>query len=42
MSAIERAPVRRRMDLARMTNLALYTNGPVADGEFYVSRVWLE
>ncbi|HEX7375018.1 MAG TPA: hypothetical protein VF277_08580, partial [Steroidobacteraceae bacterium] len=42
MSAIQNAPVRRRMDLERMANVALYTNGPAADGEFYVSRVWLE
>jgi hypothetical protein len=42
VAAIEAAPAHRRMDLARIANLMLFSHAPAAGTEFYVSRVWLE
>lgn len=42
VAAIEAAPRGRRMDLAAVDELLLFTTAPVAGDRLYVSRVWLE
>ena len=42
MAEIERAPARRRMDLAKVANVMLFATRPMQGESFYVSRIWLE
>jgi len=42
IAAIAAAPAHRRMDMARIANVMLFSHAPAAGTEFYVSRVWLE
>jgi hypothetical protein len=42
LSAVEEAPERRPMDLARIANVMLFGGESAQPGEMYVSRIWLE
>lgn len=42
LEAIAAAPRGRRMDLSAMADVMLFTGQPVAAGDFYVTRIWLE
>jgi hypothetical protein len=42
LAAVESAPARRRMDMARIANVMLYSPRPVVGTEYYLSRAWLE
>jgi hypothetical protein len=42
LAAIAAAPRGRRMDLAAIADLMLFARHPPGDGDFYVTRIWLE
>jgi hypothetical protein len=42
LEAIQSAPARRRMDLARIDNVMVFGRPPAASGVLYVSRIGLE
>jgi VanZ family protein len=42
LTAIEQAPVGRRMDLGDIANVMLFATAPLPGDVFYVSRIWLE
>jgi hypothetical protein len=42
LSDVEAAPASRRMDMAGIANLMLFSPQPVENREFHVSRIWLE
>ncbi|HVN41318.1 MAG TPA: hypothetical protein VMT50_00945 [Steroidobacteraceae bacterium] len=42
LTAVETAPVGRRLDLAHIANVMLFQQVPTGVGELYVSRIWLQ
>jgi hypothetical protein len=42
LAAIAAAPHGRHMDLSAIADVMLFARQPVAAGEFYVTRIWLE
>lgn len=42
LTAVEHAPVGRRMDLGDIANVMLFATAPLPGDVFYVSRIWLE
>ena len=42
LETVRLAPKDRPMDLSRIANVMIFGHGPIAPGELYVSRVWLE
>jgi hypothetical protein len=42
LEAIAAAPRARRMDLSTIADVMLFARQPVAAGDFYVTRIWLE
>jgi hypothetical protein len=42
LEAVESAPARRRMDMARIANVMIFGRPPAAGGALYVSRIRLE
>jgi hypothetical protein len=42
LDAVGDAPAGRPMDLSRIANVMIFGHGPIAAGEIYLSRLWLE